>query len=87
MKLVWEFVESDECTYSQTITIPFEYESKDKFVFDVLEASDKFDWENKRHFPLLSESYNTKKEIEQIENNVFTLEEWFEKGKETKIFE
>lgn len=80
--------------YGGTSYVPFEYESKDKFVFDVLEKFKKHKWEfygNGRsdfdtdRVVIFSGYFDvslTKYELENIENNVLTLEEWFEQNKQ-----
>ena len=70
--------------------IPFEYESKDKFVFDILEKYKNHPWEyygnGKSDFEtstvyLFDCAYLTKYDIENIEKNVSTLDEWFKRNK------
>jgi hypothetical protein len=77
---------------------PFTYESKDKFVFDMLEKHKNVEWV---HFPEWSSSgwvnsdfststVNvlghdlTKGDLDGIENQVITLQEWFQR-EEVKI--
>lgn len=69
--------------------IPFEYESKEKFVFDVLEKFKGKKWKEygagfyeevelflpESKCDILVNEYD----VEIIEHNVYTLEEWFEK--------
>lgn len=73
----------------------FEYESKDKFIYDVL---DKFKGKVWTGYKFLGDTFDeeillldglpeilvTKYDVADIENNVFTLEEYFEKYK--KVF-
>ncbi len=75
----------EEC--SGTAHIAFEYESKDKFVFDVLEKFKNKEWEvfhngewNER-VEIMPEVYLDKSEIENIEYSIFTLEDWFNRQK------
>ncbi len=73
-------------------TIPFEYESKEKFVYDVLEKYKDKKWEEYGNSPfeyleevqLFEDVYMNKYDIHGIEHNVHTLEEWF-KLNEIKI--
>ena len=73
-----------------TSHIAFEYESKDKFVFDVLEKYKDKEWEvyNKgkswqshEKVEVIPNVYLEKSEIDSIEHSVFTLNEWFEREK------
>lgn len=81
-KLVFVHHWGDEGCYG-TSTIPFEYKSKEDFVFDILEQFKGHKWEGKyatvklKKFDIYLEQY----EINDIERNVFTLEEWFELNK------
>lgn len=76
---------------SGTAFVPFEYESKDAFVFDVLEKYK--DREFASYGPMstgeeveiIPNVYMCKSQIEDIERSIFTLEEWFEREKETVI--
>jgi len=70
-----------------TSHIAFEYESKDKFVFDVLEKYKDKEWEiyNKgkswqshEKVEVIPNVYLEKSEIDSIEHSVFTLDAWFE---------
>jgi len=68
-----------------TSHIPFEYENKDKFVFDMLDKYKNFEWEyygNTKSEYETNQIYMfgcwlTKGELEDIEHNIFTLDEWF----------
>jgi hypothetical protein len=55
----WEFV------------LPFEYESKEHFLFDVYE--NKIDMYEKFGYSI--------RDMKDIENELFTFEEWFERNK------
>ncbi len=80
--------------YGGTDYVPFEYESKDKFVFDVLEKFKKHKWEfygNGRSdfdtskviiFPDCYDVQLGKYALENIEHNVLTLDEWFNQRKQ-----
>ena len=69
--------------------IPFEYESKEKFVFDILDKFKNKEW--KEYGEGSYKSYEqvevflgvgmNKFDIESIEHNIFTLDEWFDKNK------
>jgi hypothetical protein len=67
---------------SGVTVIPFEYKGKDEFVYDVLKRFDKKFFKENNHVELFGEWLDNI-EINDIENNVFTLEEWFTKNKET----
>ncbi len=89
MKLVLEHHWSVPYEASGTITMPFEYESKEKFVFDVLEKFKDKEWITysigPHHMDEEVELFGitmTKWDIEAIEHHVYTLEEWFERKKE-----
>lgn len=96
-KLVIQYIESDDDTYSSTIVIPFEYESKDKFCYDALEflatwkkekglcdsdEPERYYYNIIPMFDTIFSSWN----IDNFEKCIFTLEEWFEKYKQKKIF-
>lgn len=59
---------------------PFEYKGKDEFVYDI---NKRF---NKKYFKQddlvkMFGQYLNEKDIREIKNNIFTLEEWFVKEK------
>jgi hypothetical protein len=94
MKLIYEYSYGDGYTYSGIDAIPFEYESKEKFVFDALEKYKDHPWKHYREgtfehstskVEIFPEVEISKFELESIEHSVYTLEEWFEKGKLTFI--
>jgi hypothetical protein len=88
VKLVWKKYCTDECTYGYDLIIPFEYESKDKFVFDVLEVAKKMK-ESGEEWPtvtILGVEHIQYTELEEIEQNVFTLEEWFTREQGKTVF-
>lgn len=75
-----------------TIYIPFEYKSKIHFIYDMLEKYKNHPWEyygNSRNVwktsnvEIFNDVYFTKGAIDDIENRVFTLDEWFIKNKES----
>ena len=85
-KLIYTHFWGDEGC-SGTSHIAFEYESKDKFVFDTLE---KFGTEFENKVLVFKESiacfnigdvYLDKYEVAAIEHDTRTLEEWFEREK------
>ena len=77
-----------------TTYVPFEYESKDKFVFDILEKYKNHKWDyygNARSdyetsmVIIFDGVYYSKGELDTIENDVLTLDEWFNRNKEEII--
>lgn len=65
---------------SGTSYLPFEYESKDQFVFDLLEKYKDHNWNGKHSNVLVFNDdsiYLDKHGIETIEHNIQTLHEWF----------
>lgn len=82
MRLVWEYHSTDGYTYSCNIPTTFEYSSPEEFCFKVWEMIEEA--KNTQEYPtinLLGIEYIPVAELEGIENQVFTLEEWFEKEK------
>jgi len=82
-KLVYSHFWGDEGC-SGTSYIAFEYESKEKFVFDILEKYKDQIWEHEWTKVLVffeNDVYLDKYEIEGIEHNVQTLDQWFEREK------
>ena len=66
------------------INVPFEYESKEKFIFDVLENPmilDKMGIISVYDFQVEEDTIFEEDYIKNIDEYVFTLEEWFEKNK------
>ena len=61
---------------SGTAIIPFEYKGKDEFVYDVLKRFDKKFFKEHHHAELFGE-WLSDQDINDIENNIYTLEEWF----------
>lgn len=92
MKLVLCYEAGDGYTYHFTESLPFEYESREKFLYDLLEATLKA-VENEtavkiigQDFSILNFGYfsesrpgtkNPKPHFEFSEPRVYTLEEWF----------
>jgi hypothetical protein len=64
--------------------IPFEYESKEKFIFDVLDNPmilNKMGIVSVYDFQIENGSIFEKEYIQRIDEYVLTLDEWFEKNK------
>ena len=67
--------------------IPFEYESKEKFIFDVLENPmilDKLGITSVYQFQIEEGTIFEEEYIKNIDEYVLTLDEWFDKNK-TKL--
>lgn len=81
-RLIWECYVTDEYTYSYTDTIPFEYSSKDDFCLKVLDDIQKGK-EKRPDYPMVEVLGVTKncEDVEDIEHQVFTIDEWFNKNK------
>jgi hypothetical protein len=82
-KLVFDYTYCSE-PESFEWNLPFEYESKEKFIFDVLEnpmVLNKIGIEIVYQFMVDDKSVYKKDYIEDIDDYVLTLEEWFEKNK------
>lgn len=47
MRLIVEYTESDECTYSCTVTLPVNAESKEQLYLDICAIADKYTADNK----------------------------------------
>jgi len=75
-----------------TIYIPFEYKSKIHFIYDMLEkyknhewkyyGTSRNDWETST-VEIFKDVYFTKADIDDIENKVLTIDEWFLQNKES----
>ena len=66
--------------------VSFEYESKEKFVFDILEKyKDKkwiqYDENNFEEIQIFPDVWMNKIDVESIEHSVHTLDEWFNENK------
>ena len=64
--------------------IPFEYESKEKFIFDVLEnpmVLDKLGITSVYQFQIEEGTIFDEEYIKNIDEYVLTLDEWFDKNK------
>ena len=66
---------------SGTAIIPFEYEGKDECVYDILKRFNKKFFKEHGHAEIFGE-WLTEQDINDIEHNIFTLEEWFSKNKQ-----
>jgi hypothetical protein len=84
MKLVLTYSwGSEPC--SGTSYLPFEYESREKFIYDVLEKYKDKEWEDygdktysyPEQVEIFEDVYMTKYDIDGIEHIVHTLEDWF----------
>lgn len=89
MKLVYRYSWGD-IVCSGTSYIAFEYESKDKFVFDVLERFKDHEWvihekgtqwESMQKVELFADVFVDRYDVDSIEHSVMTLDEWFEREK------
>lgn len=82
MKLVLTYYWGDE-PCSGTSHLPFEYENKDKFLFDMFEKYPKKHWQtNEYPYAKIFDCYLDKYAFDNLEYNVSTLEDWFEKNKQ-----
>jgi hypothetical protein len=59
---------------------PFEYKGKDEFVYDINKRYDKKYFKQDDLVKMFGQ-YLNEKDIREIKNNIFTLEEWFVKEK------
>lgn len=59
---------------------PFEYKGKDEFIYDIIKRFDKKYFKNKNYVAMFGQ-YLNENDINEMENNIFTLEEWFNKEK------
>ncbi len=84
MKLIFRKNWGNE-SESGIIIIPFEYFSKEDFCLSVLEKIEQH--KKERNIKLFEDytHYGDMSELEQIEEFVYTLDEWFEKYKEKTI--
>jgi hypothetical protein len=84
MKYVLKHYNTDNCTYHVDIDIPIEFEgTKDDLALYIIEEYEKKvkDGGNENSINILKYYYFDQYQIEVIEKNIFTLEEWFEKEK------
>ena len=80
VKLIYKYSWGGE-PCSGTSIIPFEYKGKDEFVYDVLKRFDKKFFKKHNYVEILGQ-YLNEGDINDIEHNIFTLEEWFIKEKQ-----
>ena len=89
-KLIYTHSWGDEMS-SGVDNIAFQYKSKEDFVFDILEKYKKHQWIYYGQFKsdyetssieLFSGVWLTKGQLEYIETNILTLEEWFTNNKQ-----
>jgi hypothetical protein len=80
VKLIYRYKWGGE-PCSGTTFVPFEYNDKDEFVYDVMKRFDKKFFKEHPHAELFGELLD-KNDIKNIESNIFTLEEWFIKEKQ-----
>lgn len=59
---------------------PFEYKGKDEFIYDIIKRFDKKYFKNENYVAMFGQ-YLNENDINEMENNIFTLEEWFNKEK------
>jgi len=83
VKLIYRYSWGGE-PCSGTDIIPFEYKGKEEFVYDVLKRFDKKFFKKHDHVELFGEWLN-ESDINDIEYNIFTLEEWFNKYKQLTL--
>jgi len=89
MQLVWEMYCTDGCTYSNTDFIPFEFSSKDDFIYFILEKIKEVKAKKEKYPYIKLFGYDialfvndaTYLTEEDVERNVHTLEEWFANNK------
>ena len=74
VKLIYKYSwDGEPC--SGTSIIPFEYKGKDEFVYDVLKRFDKKFFKKNSFAKLFGEGL-TEEVINDIEGDIYTLEEW-----------
>jgi hypothetical protein len=85
MKLIWNMFFTDGCTYTCTDTVPFEYSSKDDFILYVWGLIDEAKKKNPNYPSINVLGYEdlSGETIANVENDIFTLDEWFEQNKKT----
>lgn len=59
---------------------PFEYKGRDEFIYDIIKRFDKKYFKNENYVDMFGQ-YLNENDINEMENNIFTLEEWFNKEK------
>lgn len=80
-KLIYQYHQTDDCTYSYDVFYPFQYSSIDNFLEDFIEELTNFKYEEKLKFPLIMKfdlEYYVKDALKQDPiDNTYTLQEWF----------
>lgn len=91
MKMILFYTDSDECSYSCDVVVPFEYESTKKAMTDFMQLAETTAFTGKYEFQFLSEHFMIRHFIEKKYDankkpvyiptppDIYTLEEWFEK--------
>jgi len=79
VKLIYRYDWGDESCSGRTI-IPFEYKGKDEFIYDVLKRFNKKYFKEHDYAEILGQRLD-EYDINNIEHNVLTLEDWFIKEK------
>lgn len=80
-KLVFVYSWGDEGCCGTTV-IPFEFSSKDDFVFYMLEKYKELrDLRTREVYFTDLDIWLNKEEVDGIERNIYTLEEWFKENK------
>jgi len=79
VKLIYKYSWGGEGCAGTEI-FPFEYKGKDEFVYDINKRYDKKYFKQDDLVKMFGE-YLNEKDIREIKNNIFTLEEWFVKEK------
>jgi len=86
-KLVFDYTYCDEPECWEW-NIPFEYESKEKFIFDVIEdpmVLDRLGIVTVWPFEIEEGTIFKKDYVENVDQYVLTLDEWFDKNKLTRF--
>lgn len=79
VKLIYRYSWGGE-PCSGTEIFPFEYKGKDEFIYDIIKRFDKKYFKKENYVDMFGQ-YLNENDINEIENNIFTLEEWFNKEK------
>jgi hypothetical protein len=79
VKLIYKYSWGGE-PCSGTMIIPFEYKGKDEFIYDVLKRFDDKYFKEHNYVDLFGQ-YLNESDINDIERNILTLEEWFNQEK------
>jgi hypothetical protein len=79
VKLIYKYSWGGE-PCSGIMIIPFEYKGKDEFIYDVLKRFDDKYFKEHNYVDLFGQ-YLNESDINDIERNILTLEEWFNQEK------